>query len=265
VPDSASPLVRDYPESAVVIAGGSSGVGLAAAVAFTDAGVRRLALLARDPGRGHAAAERVRRHCPGAQVEFISADAADPAQAGAAVSKAHSALGGIDVLVNSTAPAYRPELLHRIPPEDLAGIFTAVALPPMHLTRAALPLMRTQGGGSIVNVASDAAKVPTPGEAVLGAAMAAIVMFTRVTAMEAKRNGIRVNAVTPSLIAGTPTADNVLRDGFSRKLFEKAAAQAHLGVAEPDDLASLIVFLGGPGAARLTGQAISVNGGISAG
>jgi 2-hydroxycyclohexanecarboxyl-CoA dehydrogenase len=131
-----------------------------------------------------------------------------------------------------------------------------MALPPMHLTRAALPLMQAQGGGSIVNIASDAAKVPTPGEAVLGAAMAAIVMFTRVTAVEAKRNGIRVNAITPSLIAGTPTANNMLRYGFSRKLFEKVAAQAHLGVAEPDDMASLIVFLGGPGAARLTGQAI---------
>jgi NAD(P)-dependent dehydrogenase (short-subunit alcohol dehydrogenase family) len=234
-------------------------------MAFTDAGVRRLALLARDPRRGNAAADRVRRRCPGAQVEFISADGADPAQAATAVSKAHSALGGMDVLVNSTASAYRPELLHRTPPDDLAGILAAMALPPMHFTRAALPLMQAQGGGSIVNVASDAAKVPTPGESVLGAAMAAIVMFTRVTAIEAKRNGIRVNAVTPSLIAGTPTADNVLRDGFSRKLFEKAAEQAHLGVAEPDDLASLIVFLGGPGAARLTGQAISVNGGISAG
>src|ERR1700752_4919947 len=110
VPPSPSPLVRDYPESAVVIAGGTSGVGLATALAFTGAGVRRLALLARDPGRGHAAAERVRQHCPGAQVEVIPVDAADPAQAGAAVSKAHSALGGIDVLVNSTAPAYRPEL-----------------------------------------------------------------------------------------------------------------------------------------------------------
>jgi NAD(P)-dependent dehydrogenase (short-subunit alcohol dehydrogenase family) len=69
---------------------------------------------------------------------------------------------------------------------------------------------------------------------------------------------------TPSLIAGTPTAEAVLRDGFSKKLFEKAASLAHLGVAEPDDLASLVVFLGGPGSARLTGQAISVNGGISA-
>ena len=56
----------------------------------------------------------------------------------------------------------------------------------------------------------------------------------------------------------------MLRDGFSKKLFEKAASLAHLGVAEPDDLASLVVFLGGPGSARLTGQAISVNGGISA-
>jgi 2-hydroxycyclohexanecarboxyl-CoA dehydrogenase len=89
-------------------------------------------------------------------------------------------------------------------------------------------------------------------------------MFSRVSAIEAKRNGIRVNVITPSLIAGTPTAEAVLRDGFSRNLFEKAASLAHLGVAEPDDLAALVVFLGGPGAARLTGQAISVNGGISA-
>jgi len=134
----------------------------------------------------------------------------------------------------------------------------------MLLTRAVLPLMQAQGGGSIVNIASDAAKVATPGESVIGAAMAAIVMFSRVAAIEGKRNGIRVNAVTPSLIANTPTAERVLEDGFSRGLFEKAASMAHLGVAEPEDLASLIVFLGGPAAARLTGQAISVNGGISA-
>lgn len=139
-----------------------------------------------------------------------------------------------------------------------------MALPPMLLTRAVLPIMSEQGGGSIINIASDAAKVATPGESVLGGAMAAIVMFSRVAALEAKRNGVRVNAVTPSLIAGTETAERVLADGFSQGLFEKAARLAHLGVAEPGDLASLVVFLGGPGAARLTGQAISVNGGISA-
>jgi 2-hydroxycyclohexanecarboxyl-CoA dehydrogenase len=134
----------------------------------------------------------------------------------------------------------------------------------MYLSRAVLPIMQAQRGGSIINIASDAGKTATPGETVLGASMAAIIMFSRALTMEAKRDGIRVNAVTPSLINGTPTADTVTRDGFSKRLFEKAAAHAHLGVAEPDDLASLVVFLGSPASARLTGQAISVNGGISA-
>ncbi|GAA3522436.1 3-oxoacyl-[acyl-carrier-protein] reductase [Amycolatopsis ultiminotia] len=259
------PLVRDYPESAVLVAGGTSGVGLASAFRFLAAGVSRVALLARNAERGNAAREALLDRSPEAEVVFVQTDARDVGQVNAAVDEARSALGTIDVLVNSVTATYRPELLHRTPQSDLAEILNQQALPPMHLTRAVLPIMQEQGGGSIVNIASDAAKVPTPGEAVLGAAMAAIVMFSRVTAIEAKRNGVRVNAVTPSLIAGTPTAENVLRDGFSKALFEKAAAQAHLGVAEPDDLASLIVFLGGPGAAKLTGQAISVNGGISAG
>lgn len=259
-----APLVRDYADSAVVIAGGTSGVGLASALGFVDAGVRRLALLARNPERGAAAREAVLARCPDAQVHFIATDADDLAQVQASVEAAHTALGTIDVLVNSMTSTYRPELLHRTPLEDVAGILTRQALPPMHMTRVVLPIMQAQGGGSIVNVASDAAKVATPGESVLGAAMAAIVMFTRVAAIEAKRNGVRVNVLTPSLIAGTPTAENVLRDGFSKALFEKAAGLAHLGVAEPEDLANLVVFLGGPGSARLTGQAISVNGGISA-
>jgi NAD(P)-dependent dehydrogenase (short-subunit alcohol dehydrogenase family) len=135
----------------------------------------------------------------------------------------------------------------------------------MYMTRFALPGMREQRSGVIINIASDAAKVPTPGETVLGAAMAAIVMFSKTLAMEAKRDGIRVNVLTPSLIAGTPTAHRVQKEGFSAKLFAKAASLAQLGVAEPDDLAALIVFLASPQARRLTGQAISVNGGISAG
>lgn len=261
---SRAPLVRGYPESTVLIAGGTSGVGLASALAFADAGVRRLALLARDQDRGEAARQAVARHCPDAHVVFVAADACDAGQVQAAIAEAHQALGTIDVLVSSVTGTYRPELLHRTPMADIAAILLAQALPPMHLTRAVLPIMAEQGGGSIVNIASDAAKVAPPGESVLGGAMAAIVMFSRVTAIEAKRNGIRVNVITPSLIAGTPTAGHVLRDGFSKNLFEKAASLAHLGVAEPDDLASLVVFLGGPGSARLTGQAISVNGGISA-
>ena len=97
------------------------------------------------------------------------------------------------------------------------------ALAPLHMSRAALPFLRAQNFGVILNVASDAAKVPTPGETVIGAAMAAILTFSRTLAMEAKRNGIRVNAITPSLIAGTATSERVMSGGFSKKLFEKAA------------------------------------------
>lgn len=262
---SSTPLVRDYPDASVVIAGGTSGVGLASALGFVASGVRRLALLARNEQRGEQARAAVLKQAPDAEVVFMPTDAADASRVEQAIATAHDTLGGIDVVVSSVTDTYRPELLHRTPTTDLSNILLGQALPPMLLTRAALPYLREQGGGSIINIASDAAKVPTVGESVLGGAMAAIVMFSRVAAMEAKRDGIRVNAVTPSLISGTPTGDNALRDGFSKSLFEKAASQAHLGVAEPEDLASLIVYLGGPRSARLTGQAISVNGGISAG
>jgi 2-hydroxycyclohexanecarboxyl-CoA dehydrogenase len=256
-------LVRNYEESGVLITGGTSGVGLATALGFVDAGARKVVLLGRDAERGQLAKKAVMDRSPDALVEFIATDASDLERVQDSVAAAHEAMGSIDVLVNSTTTSYRPELLHRMPLDDIEKTLVGQALPPMLMTRSVLPLMQAQGGGSIVNIASDAAKIPTPGESALGAAMAAIVMFTRVAAVEGKRNGVRVNVVTPSLIAGTPTAANVLSDGFSKSLFEKAASQAHLGVAEPDDLASLIVFLGGPQAARLTGQTISVNGGIS--
>jgi 2-hydroxycyclohexanecarboxyl-CoA dehydrogenase len=256
--------VRRLDESGVAITGGTSGVGLAAARQFVDAGVRRLVLMGRDEQRGVAACQAVLAGSPETQVEFLAVDANDPGDAARAVERARSLIGSIDVLVNSTSSSGVPALLHDTPIEQIGPLLTQQALAPMHMTRAVLPAMREQRGGAIVNIASDAGKVATPGETVLGAAMAAIVMFSRAVAMEAKRDGVRVNAVTPSLITGTPTAERVLKEGFSAKLFAKAITMAHLGVAEPDDLAGLIVYLASPAAARLTGQAISLNGGISA-
>jgi len=89
-------------------------------------------------------------------------------------------------------------------------------------------------------------------------------MFSRVAAIEGKRDGVRVNVVTPSLVTGTATTANILQDGFSKRLFEKAAEQADLGLTTPEDVASLVVFLCEPPAAKITGQTISVNSGISA-
>jgi NAD(P)-dependent dehydrogenase (short-subunit alcohol dehydrogenase family) len=83
--------------------------------------------------------------------------------------------------------------------------------------------------------------------------------------MEAKRQNIRVNAVTPSLVRNTLTHERVMADGFSRKLFEKAAERAHLGVPEAAEVAAVVIFLLSSQSSKLTGQVISINGGISAG
>ncbi len=260
---SHEPLVRGLVDSAVVIGGGTSGLGLATARRFARAGARGIALLARDPQRGQAAVETVRGESSTTDVRFIRADARDVDDVFASVEQAHEVFGAIDVLVSATAATASPDLIFRIPPTSIAEQLLAPALPPMLLTRAVFPIMQEQGGGAIINIASDAAKVPTPGESVLGGAMAAIAMFSRGVALEGRRNGIRVNVVTPSIIGGTPTTEKWLSGGFSKRLFEGAIQAASLGVVDAAELAELVVFLASPAAAKMTGQAISMNGAIS--
>ena len=143
---------------------------------------------------------------------------------------------------------------------DITGVLAPVVTP----ARAVYPVMADQGGGCILLVASDAGKTATPGEVAIGAAMAGIAMFARAMAIEVKRQGIRVNCLTPSIVRGTSLYDKLMADPFASKLFQKAEAMAHLGVAEPEDLAHLATFLASPAAAKITGQTISVTGGISA-
>jgi NAD(P)-dependent dehydrogenase (short-subunit alcohol dehydrogenase family) len=253
-----------FEQGRLVVTGGTSGTGLATAKAFAAAGVGRIALIGRNPERGEAARDEVRTAFPNATVEFIRADANDPAQAERAGHEIGEKLGGVDYLVNSTVASVVPQLFHLTPITDLVTIVTEQMMAPLLMCRAVMPMMREQGSGAIVNIASDAGKATTPGETVIGAAMAGIIMFTRTLAMEAKRSGIRVNALTPSLIEGTMAYDRTMSDDFSSKLFSKAVKMAQLGLTQPEDLAGLIVFLCSPAGARITGQVISVNGGISA-
>ena len=256
----------------VVVTGGTSGVGLATAHALVKAGVRRIVLIGRNEERGLAARDAVRTGAAkntgagngGTVIEFVAADANIAERATWAAENAIRLLGSVDVLVNSTVGPFVPGLFHNMSIDDILPAIVQQVAAPLHMCRALLPGMRARRTGSIINIASDAAKVPTPGEAVIGGAMAAIVRFSNTLAMEAKRDGVRVNTVTPSLIGNTGSYDRVMGSEFSAKLFSKAVQAAHLGLVQPEDLAALIVFLAGPESARLTGQTISVNGGISA-
>jgi 2-hydroxycyclohexanecarboxyl-CoA dehydrogenase len=253
---------RAIADCGVLIVGGTSGVGRAAARAFVAAGAPRLALVGRNRDRGAAVRDEL-RELADSEVEFVAADVSDAAGALEAATEAHGHLRHIDVLINAAAGAHLPNLLHRNQLEKIPGIVADLILPPLLMTCAVLPWMRSQSSGCIINVASDAAKVPTPGESIIGAAMAAIVTFSRTLAMEAKRDGIRVNVLTPSLVEGTGTAERLFADDFSARLFGRARELAHLGVSTADDQAALMVYLAGPHGQRITGQAISVNGGIS--
>ncbi|BBX44750.1 SDR family oxidoreductase [Mycobacterium cookii] len=256
------PAPKDLDASTALIVGGTAGIGLASARALVTAGVPRIVIVGRNAERGELAAKSIAEL--GADAHFVAGDATDPHAAALIAARADEILSGIDILMCSTAADVRPELFIDIPTPDIAHIVTQLALPSMHMASEVLRGMRRRRGGVIVNVASDAAKTATPGEALIGAAKAAIVMFTRTIAIEEKRFGIRANAMTPSLVHGTASTERITADGFSGKLFARAAQQAQLGVPTAEDIAALAVFLCGPAAARLTGQAISVNGGISA-
>ena len=250
---------RPLSEQCVVIPGGTSGIGLATAKAFAEAGAA-VRLIGRNPGRGWAAAEVL-----GENAGFVQADCSDAVAVETAFAGAAEEMGGLDTMVCTLGGTRLPDLLFKLSMEDIRTSLTQDLAPVLYCGRAAVTHLMSRGGGTIVNVASDAGKIATPGEVVIGAGMAAIIQFTRGIAIEGKRNGIRANALTPSLVEGTPLTDRLMEEGrFSAKLFAKARPLANLGPTYPEDLAAMALFLASPAAAKITGQAVSINGGISA-
>lgn len=241
-----------------VVVGGTAGIGLATARMMLAEGARVI-VAGRSPDRGAAAVAALG---PGA--DYIRCNAADPADCVALAEQVADCMGGIDVLMSCGGGDPKPRLLRDIPVNELMADVSGALAPVIQSARAVMPVMAAQKSGSIICVASDAGKLATPGEVAIGTAMAGIIMFCRAMANEAKRDGIRVNCLTPSIVEGTPLHDRLMADPFAGRLFGKAKTLAHLGVVVPEDLAAMAVFLASPQAARITGQTISVTGGISA-
>lgn len=247
-----------------VITGGTAGIGRACAQALLAAGVDAVLVNGRNRERAERAAAEIQARFPAAKIAVAIGDVAQSEPARAVMAEAHRQFGRIDVLVNSSGGKDIPKLLHETTLEDISGILQRCLYGQILASRAALPYMREARHGTIINIASDAGKIPTPGESVIGAAMAGIVMFTRGIAIEAKRDGVRANALTPSLTSGTRHYERIMAGPFAGKMFGKAAKLATLGVVTKEELAALVVFLASPAVSKITGQAISMTGGISA-
>jgi len=241
-----------------LIVGGTAGIGLATARQMLAAGAT-VVVAGRTPARGAAAVAEL-----GSGARYLRCNAADAADCAALIEDTVAALGGIDILMSCGGGDPAPRLLRDVALAELMSEINDALAPVIQPARAVLPVMAAQGSGSIICVASDAGKLATPGEVAIGTAMAGIIMFSRAMANEVKRDGIRVNCLTPSIVEGTPLHDRLMADDFAGRLFGKAKKLAHLGVVIPDDLAALAVYLASPQAARITGQTISVTGGISA-
>ena len=246
-----------------LVFGGTAGIGLACVHAFAAAGASHIMLVGRTPARGECAVAQLRDQYPQASFDFVAADAGTPEGAERAVAACVEQFARVDILLSTAGGDPMPAIYHTIPIEDIQGMVNGSLLSALVPARAVLPQMMTQGSGVILTMASDAGKIATPGEVAIGTAMAGVIMFSRALANEAKRSGIRVNCLTPSIVRNTPLYNVLMADPFASKLFGKAEKMATLGVVEPEDLAQIAAFLASPAAAKISGQAISVNGGIS--
>lgn len=265
-----APLQVDLTGQVVLLSAATSGIGLASAELAAAAGARAVIVNGRDPAAGARALERIRAAAAAEdasadfEARFVAADLTDAAQAEALCRAVLARFGRIDTFVHAGGAEISPRPFVELAASDyqplIDGHFTAF----LHCCRCIVPAMAAAGGGSIVAVASDAGKVATPGETVIGAMKAATIMFVRTLALEVSRHGIRVNCVTPSLVPDTKAHARVMASEFSRKVFEKATARARLGLPRPRDVAAMVLFLASPLSAHTTGQAVSVNGGISA-
>ena len=190
-----------------LITGCSSGLGLALATAAAEAGEYVLAT-ARKPDTLAALAARHPGH-----VTVATLDVRDPGQCEAAVATAVDRLGGLDVLVNNAGNGIFGTV-EEVGDEELRDQLETLVVAPWRLARLALPVMRAQGGGHIVNVSSLAGRMAFPGLAAYVAGKYALEGMTQALAVEAGPLGIRVTAVEPGGFA-TGYGDN-LTDAASR-------------------------------------------------
>lgn len=240
----------------VVVTGGAGGIGAAASRRSAAEGARVVVVDLDAEGAAKLAAD-----LPDAQA--FGCDISDRDQVGDTVKAVEAGLGPIDVLVNNAGwDIFRPFL--RTTPDEWRKLIDVNLVGVLNMCHAVLPGMVERGYGRVVTVASDAARVGSTGEAVYAACKAGMIGLSKTLAREHARDGITFNVVCPGptdtrlldgVLAGADDPDRL------REAFRRSIPMGRIG--EPDDVAGAICFLAGDDAGYITGQTLSVSGGLT--
>ena len=248
--------VYDFKNQVALVTGASSGMGLATARAFAEAGAA-VALVDRNAKKLSAAAEALK--AAGHKVIDIVCDVSDEAQAKAAVERTVSEYGRLDVAYNN-AGILGPmcemseetlEEYEQTQSVNLRGIWTFM--------KYELRQMKKQGSGSIVNCSSLGGLVGLAGRAAYHASKHGVIGLTKSAALDVAAHGIRVNAICPGCV-DTPMGDEI--DPEAMKVFLKDQPIGRMG--KPEEVAAAVLWLCSPGASFIVGIALPVDGGFVA-
>jgi 2-hydroxycyclohexanecarboxyl-CoA dehydrogenase len=252
--------MQTFNEKTVVITGGGGGIGGATSRRFARQGAR-VAVFDLNPEAAEKVAAQIRAE--GGQAQAFRCDITDRASVDAAVAATLERFGAIDVLVNNAGwDVFKP--FTKTEPAQWDKLIAINLTGALHMHHAVLPGMAARKAGRIVNIASDAARVGSSGEAVYAACKGGLVAFSKTIAREHARHGITVNVVCPGPTDTALFADYKEGAGNPEKLMEAFTRSIPLGrIGQPDDLPGAILFFASDDAAYITGQVLSVSGGLT--
>lgn len=249
--------MRGLKNKIVIVTGAAQGIGAAISKRFAEEGCR-VALLDLNLEAAQETAERLGEKCVAVQTDITDYEGVERA-----ISAVNEQLGTIDILVNNagwdifmpfldTEPSHWQKLINI----NLVGM--------LNMCHVVLPQMVENETGCMVNIASDAARVGSSGEAVYAACKGGVVAFTKTLAREHSRHSLRFNVVCPGptktkLFEGL--LDTARDPEKLEEAFRKAVPMRRLG--QPEDLAGAVCFLASDDAAYITGQVLSVSGGLT--
>lgn len=252
-------------DKVVLITGGSKGIGLACATGFAAEGAR-VAIASRDAANLDAAAAQLRQ--AGHSVFTCVADLRDAAEGESLAAAVQAALGPIDVLVNSAGAAQRS------PAAELTAAHWAAAMQAkffttIHAMQAVLPGMAARGAGAVVNIVGVGGKVASPIHLPGGSANAALMLASAGLANAYGRQGVRVNAVNPGLVATTRMQEGLAAQARASGdsvdvVLQRQQAALPLGrICTPQEVAGVVLFLASAQASYVSGAVLTVDGALT--